>query len=382
MNDIDTREEERILRSITRKSVNGIQPNPRNIVRTPLAPVELNRSVPVTTNTTYTKERKEKEVKEVKEATQTTTLSSNSNGPDQLEQLQLKKRTLLGTIATTRRDLDDVRTEINKLKVKEAEMVALLDKREKTVKRLTQEIDEKEQNLHSEKYRIEEEKAHRVREEVGRRRREEEEENRLREMEKRQSVASVVQAQHTDESTSEGMNSEELRLMRAMTRSRGSSTGKPASTHQSKQSVLPPISEPSWKEIERLRDFDRATKISEESKKKDAERRVVQERENSKRNVEQQRIFELQRRSGIKHIFTSPVVYDFDAEIKICGDFTDWEEVPITTPIENNFTYSITLPVSSGIHFYRFKVSGKWDVNKNMPTGVAHTGEVMNKIEV
>jgi chromosome segregation ATPase len=105
--------------------------------------------------------------------------SPTSQHSVEIENLQMKKRTLLGTIVSTRRDLDEVRNEIAKLKAKESELVALLEKREQSVQQLTQEIEQLEQRGHAEdSKRKEEEKARRAREEIEKRRKEEEEEER------------------------------------------------------------------------------------------------------------------------------------------------------------------------------------------------------------
>jgi len=47
----------------------------------------------------------------------------------EMDNLQMKKRTILGTMATGRRELEEVRNEITKLKAKEAELVSVLEKK-------------------------------------------------------------------------------------------------------------------------------------------------------------------------------------------------------------------------------------------------------------
>jgi len=47
----------------------------------------------------------------------------------EIENLHMKKRTVLGTITSGRRDLEEVRNEIAKLTAKEAELVTLLEKK-------------------------------------------------------------------------------------------------------------------------------------------------------------------------------------------------------------------------------------------------------------
>jgi len=47
----------------------------------------------------------------------------------EMDNLQMKKRTILGTMATGRRELEEVRNEIARLKAKEAELVSVLEKK-------------------------------------------------------------------------------------------------------------------------------------------------------------------------------------------------------------------------------------------------------------
>jgi len=309
-----------------------------------------------------------------------------------------------------------------------------LEKREAAVHQLNAQIEGAEQSQVSEKSnaeenrrRVDEEKARKVREENERRRKEEEEEERKKreteEERRRQMVVNSptytggqdkpalrpraattavgwapatnvasppqVKQQSSLETLEEGVDPEELRLMRAMTRKAGAPTApntNRASMYKPEvKAVAPPkqTQEPAWKEQERSRETERLARVAEESRRKDDERRINQDRQAQEKLVEDQAIAAIHTRDGITHTFISPTIYDFEADIKICGDFTDWREVPITTDMDNkNFSYSITLPVTRGLHYYRFRVAGKWDVNRNLPTGVAPTGELMNKVDI
>jgi len=305
-----------------------------------------------------------------------------------------------------------------------------LEKREAAVQQLNTQIEEAEQSESSEKSnaeenrrRAEEEKARRVREENERRRREEEEEERKKreaeEERRRQTVVNspayyggqpaarpraataAVGLQRppttstpqqgrqltSQEAIEEGVDPEELRLMRAMSRKPGA-----AGTNNRASMYNPPVAkavpqakpqqEPAWKEQERSRETERLARATEDNRRKEEERRVTLDLQNQARISEEQHIAAIQSRGGDLHTFTSPTIYDFEADVKICGDFTDWREVPITSEMDKNFSYSIALPVNRGLHFYRFKVAGKWDVNRNLPTGVAPTGELMNKVDI
>jgi len=197
----------------------------------------------------------------------------------------------------------------------------------------------------------------------------------------------VKQQMTSLEALEEGVDPEELRLMRAMSRKPGA-----AGTNNRASMYNPPVAkavpqakpqqEPAWKEQERSRETERLARATEDNRRKEEERRVTLDLQNQARISEEQHIAAIQSRGGDLHTFTSPTIYDFEADVKICGDFTDWREVPITSEMDKNFSYSIALPVNRGLHFYRFKVAGKWDVNRNLPTGVAPTGELMNKVDI
>jgi DNA polymerase III alpha subunit (gram-positive type) len=284
--------------------------------------------------------------------------STFSTVSSDVEQLQLKKRTILGTIASTRRDLDEVRNEIAKLKTKEAELVALLEKREQSVQQLTQEIESLEQKDFSEEIKKkEEEKARKIKEEIEKRRKEEDEEERKKEEEQEKKILNpqpvfTPRALSSDSLLEEdGLNAEELRIMRAMSRA-----PKGAAGISSRASAYKPTTSAPAKP-QPVQDH---AKIAEENKKKEEEQRILQLQQL------QQRIAHLQISGGVTKVFVSPPVYDYDSQVKICGDFTQWEEIPITTPVENNCTYSVTWQVSPGPHFYRFKIDGKWEINKNI----------------
>jgi len=299
----------------------------------------------------------------------------------EIESLQIKKRSILGAITTGRRELDEVRNEIAKLKSKEAELVAVLEKRDQAVQQLNQDIEALEQKDQNEELkRKEEEKARRIKEEIEKRRREEEleerkkleeeeerekEKEREREREKereRPTPKPVYAPQFQDD---EDENAEEIRLMRAMSR-----PGK-GNVNVTSRVVSPPQSKPSKPQISEAEKI----RMAEEKKKFEEEQRLAQERQL------QERVAHLQQVGGVSKTFVSGTIYDFDAEVKFYADFTNWEEIPITTSMDKNFTYSITWKVSPGVHFYLFKINGKIEINKNVPTGLAPNGQLMNKVD-
>jgi len=307
-----------------------------------------------------------------------TSLSANQSASRsaEIEALQLKKRTILGTIGTTRRDLEEVRSEIAKLKSKETELVSLLEKRDQAVQQLNQDIEDLEKKDHSEELRRQEDaKAKRVAAEVERRRQDEidEERKKLDEQEGRNFNPQPIYSPRGGEEDAkdlDGLTAEEQRIMRAMSRpGKGGTAG--ATTGGGRASISKPssaVSKPAVNEAEKQR-------IAEENRRKDEEQRAHQERDL------QQRIAHLQTPGGVRKTFISSQCYDFDAEVKFVADFTNFEEIPITTPIDNNFTYSVTWSVKPGPHFYLFKINGKTEINKNLATGLAPNGSLMNKVD-
>jgi len=287
----------------------------------------------------------------------------------------MKKRTLLGTIVSTRRDLDEVRNEIAKLKAKESELVALLEKREQSVQQLTQEIEQLEQrNYADDAKRKEDEKAKRIKAEIEQRKREEEEEERKKIEEEEKKILNpqpvyIPRVLSSDNilQDDDGVNAEEQRIMRAM--SRPQKTGGGSAMPQRTSGYRPAASA-----VKQIPEEERR-RIAEENKRKEEENRLAQERSLK------DRIAHLQVEGGVPKRFISPQVYDFDADVRFCADFTKFEDIPINTPIDNNFTHSVNWSVSPGLHFYVFKINGKAEINKNIPTGLAPNGQLMNKIE-
>jgi len=243
------------------------------------------------------------------------------------------------------------------------------------IQQINQEIENLEQKDYTEDLRRkEEEKTKRVNAEVERRRKEEEGDERKK-IEEAEAEKKILNPQplyspraNEEEQNEDGLNAEELRIMRAMSRP-GKGAAPPTTTGRAssvKQSSA--VSKPAMSDADKQR-------IAEENRKKEEESRASHEKDL------QQRIAHLQQPGGVKKTFVSSQVYDFDADIKFIADFTNFEEIPITTSIDNNFTYTVTWNVNPGFHFYLFKINGKTEINKNIPTGLAPNGSLMNKIE-
>jgi 1,4-alpha-glucan branching enzyme len=46
--------------------------------------------------------------------------------------------------------------------------------------------------------------------------------------------------------------------------------------------------------------------------------------------------------------------------VELVGDFTGWEDNPITLKRSKDGTWKATVPLEPGTHEYRFKVDGQW----------------------
>jgi len=378
-------EEERIQRAMNRKTRASMVVHPSHRTE-PFAPVNtfapkqpsaavkpIPEKPAVTEKVKPLAQEKPKPLAQEKSKPLPTATSNPKLSSAEIESLQLKKRTILGTIGTTRREIEEVRAEIAKLKNKEAELASLLEKRETAVQQLSQEIEFLEQKDHTDELkRKEEEKSKRVNAEIERRRKEEEDEERkkIEELEEKKILnpQPLYSPRAEEEQNEDGLNAEELRIMRAMSRPGKGAAPTAAAGRVSSVKQSSSVSKPAMSEGDRQR-------IAEENRKKEEDNRASQERDL------QQRIAHLQHPGGVKKTFISSQVYDFDAEVKFIADFTNFEEIPITTPIESNFTYSITWQVKPGFHFYFFRINGKTEINKNLPTGLAPNGSLMNKIE-
>eukprot|EP01124_Arcella_intermedia_P002716 TRINITY_DN11481_c1_g1_i1.p1 TRINITY_DN11481_c1_g1~~TRINITY_DN11481_c1_g1_i1.p1 ORF type:complete len:452 (-),score=122.17 TRINITY_DN11481_c1_g1_i1:76-1392(-) len=311
----------------------------------------------------------------------------NTHHNEKVDELVMKKRTLQGTIASTKRDIEEVRAEIAKLKSKEADLIALLERREQGLHQLVAQIEELEVSSEKDRQaadlkRQEQERLARLNHEAELRRREEEEER------KRQLHQQQVQMQHqnvvnstyqpelpspaspvrgafvsdSEDAEARRIAEEEERLLRAMQRQKGGARTSYVRTT--------PVHVPS---------AARTDSQQEQQQRMEEQRR----REEQKRKEEESQLLQqYASQSGVSHTFRSPPIYDYDAQITFTADFTQWREVPVASEIDKDFTYSITLPVPPGVHFYRFRAGGKWEVNKAQPTGVAPTGDLMNKVEV
>jgi hypothetical protein len=373
-------EEERIQRAMNRKTRASMVVQPSHRSNEPFAPVNTFSQRQPTAAAKPSPTAAEKSFRPLEKPKPTpsvnTTQSAAPAKSTEIDSLQFKKRTILGTIGTTRRELEEVRAEIAKMKNKEAELVSLLEKREQAVNQLNQDIEALELKDHTEDLkRKEDEKARRVKDEIERRRKEEDEEERKKieqeEYQRNLNPQPIYSPRGgpEEELNEDGLNAEELRIMRAMSRpgKGGAPTagGRRASSVKGSSNIT---SRQAMSEEEKKR-------IAEDNRKKEEESRVAQEKDL------QQRIAHLQQPGGIKKTFVSPQIYDFDADVKFIADFTHFQEIPITTPMDNNFTYSVTWQVNPGFHFYLFKINGKTEINKNIPTGLAPNGSLMNKVE-
>ena len=53
--------------------------------------------------------------------------------------------------------------------------------------------------------------------------------------------------------------------------------------------------------------------------------------------------------------------------VELVGDFTNWEESPITLKRSKDGTWKAAVPLDPGTHEYRFKVDGEWRNDPECP---------------
>lgn len=53
--------------------------------------------------------------------------------------------------------------------------------------------------------------------------------------------------------------------------------------------------------------------------------------------------------------------------VELVGDFTNWEDSPVTLKKSKDGTWKGTVSVEPGIHEYRFKVDGQWVNDPDCP---------------
>lgn len=55
------------------------------------------------------------------------------------------------------------------------------------------------------------------------------------------------------------------------------------------------------------------------------------------------------------------------ANVLLAGDFTDWEEHPISLKKQKDGSWKATVPLEPGTHEYRFLVDGQWRDDETCP---------------
>jgi len=123
----------------------------------------------------------------------------------------------------------------------------------------------------------------------------------------------------------------------------------------------------------------KAVEAEEKKKKEQEEKRIKDEQQKKAAEDVHKSIAE---RGGIATTFCCEGLMDFDAKVTICGSLTGGKEIAV--PLDTDaMQFKITLPVPPGLHFYRFKVDGRWVVDRKKPTGVDPSlSELSNKIEL
>jgi len=53
--------------------------------------------------------------------------------------------------------------------------------------------------------------------------------------------------------------------------------------------------------------------------------------------------------------------------VQLVGDFTDWEQSPVTLKKQKDGTWKASIPLEEGEHEYRFLVDGQWQDDEQCP---------------
>jgi len=189
----------------------------------------------------------------------------------------------------------------------------------------------------------------------------------------------------------EAKEGEEARLLRAI-KSRGKSFRK---SEIIKSEINSPQAAPvtsakseekpnkqAWKDKREQMEAERKIKAAEAEEKKKREQEAKRLQEEEQRKAAEDHHKSIIERGGILKTFVCDGLYDFDAKVAICGSLTGSKEIPVLLDAES-MEFKINLPVPPGLHFYRFKVDGRWVVDKKKPTGVDPSiSELANKIEI
>jgi len=137
-----------------------------------------------------------------------------------------------------------------------------------------------------------------------------------------------------------------------------------------------------WKDKREQMEAERKIKAAEAEEKKKLEQEAKRLKEEEQRRAAEELHKSIIERGGVVKTFVCDGLYDFDAKVVICGSLTGSKEIPVSLN-EESMEFKINLPVPPGLFFYRFKVDGRWVVDKKKPTGVDPSiSEVSNKIEI
>jgi len=86
----------------------------------------------------------------------------------------------------------------------------------------------------------------------------------------------------------------------------------------------------------------------------------------------------LMQKEGTPKTFKWETWDDLDV-VQLIGTFTNWQllDVPRVKGV-----FIITLPIESGTHLFRYKVNGKFELEKNQPKSIAPDGEYATKFDI
>jgi len=162
---------------------------------------------------------------------------------------------------------------------------------------------------------------------------------------------------------------EASRLARTMSRPKGPAAVVP----QRSQGEVEAEREAAEAEVRRKREEQERRKRDEEA----ARQKLADDQHEQK----QQQWDALQQRSGTPTLFEFKDCYDYDSDVQLVADFTEWKGVPMARAGES-LDFSVSVPLDAGVpHLYYFLVNGKREIDKLKPTGFGN-GVLCNRIQV
>mmetsp|Transcript_3347 Transcript_3347/g.9218 ORF Transcript_3347/g.9218 Transcript_3347/m.9218 type:complete len:161 (+) Transcript_3347:1874-2356(+) len=87
--------------------------------------------------------------------------------------------------------------------------------------------------------------------------------------------------------------------------------------------------------------------------------------------------------SPVKVRFRAKELREAPERVELFGDFSNWSEpVGLVRETEEDCTWSVIVPMTTGDHSVKFLVDGRWSLSDELPTCVDSDGNTNNRITV